>query len=32
MLSYAIDPVPTCVSAFSGWVVVAVFFALLALS
>ena len=31
MLTHAIDPAPSRVSAFSGWIVVAVFFALLAL-
>jgi hypothetical protein len=31
MLSYAIDPVPSTASAESGWAVVALFFALLAL-
>ena len=31
MLSHVIDPAPSRVSAFSGWIVVAVFFALLAL-
>ena len=30
MLSYAIEPVPIRVSAWSGWLVVAVFFSLLA--
>ena len=30
MLAYAIDPVPATATALSGWLVVAVFFALLA--
>jgi hypothetical protein len=32
MPTYSIDPVPSTSSAGSGWVVVAVFFALLAMS
>ena len=32
MPAYPIDPVPSTASAESGWVVVAVFFALLAMS
>lgn len=30
MLAYAIDPVPAATTSMSGWAVVAVFFALLA--